>query len=442
MAFEITIPRLGWSMEEGTFVRWLKQDGDTVHPGDPLFELEGEKAAQDIEAVDGGILSIPASAPKPGTVVSVGATIGFLLAAGEVAPTNQMPAQGQRREVTPAAEVTAQSPPAAPSVRRMARELGVNLADFAGSGPAGRITAQDLLQKPSVSPVASIGTSTIASPRARRIAGELGINWKSIQGTGRDGRVRERDIRNAASGNGSGNAASSQQSPNASIPITKHRRTTAERMRYSRQNTAPVTLTTKIDATNLVSLRQQFKSAGAGVVPSYNDIVIKLCSLVLPDHPLLMARWHGDQLSIPSQINIGLAVDSDAGLLVPVVRDVRSLTLPETARESLRLINLAREGKLKAADMQDGVFTVTNLGSYGIDTFTPIINSPESAILGIGRIRRDATVVENQIVARDQMSLSLTFDHCIVDGAPAARFLQVLSQAIESPSAWLLRAET
>ncbi len=441
MTFEISIPRLGWSMEEGTFVRWLKKDGDTVKPGEPLFELEGEKAAQDIEAVDGGVLRIPATAPKPGTVVAVGSIIGYLLAAGESGPTAVAPASASRLEAVEPV-VTEPAPPAAPSVRRMARELGVSLASLAGSGPAGRITASDLKPNVMTRPAAQVATSTVASPRARRVAKELGVSWDNIAGTGRNGRVREQDVRSASAKTAARQPQthSTGHLAGTAIPLTRHRRTTADRMSYSSQHTAPVTLTTRVDATNLVSLRQQFKSAGGNVVPSYTDIIIKLVSMALAEHPLLTAQWVGEQLTIPAVTNIGLAVDTEAGLLVPVIGDVTSLSLTEVTIESTRLIELARQGKLKAADMQDGVFTVTNLGAFGIDAFTPIINSPETAILGLGRIRREPSVVDNQIVPRDQMSVSLTFDHRIVDGAPAARFLQTLSQALETPAAWLLRA--
>lgn len=443
MTFEITIPRLGWSMEEGTFVRWLKKDGDTVKPGEPLFELEGEKAAQDIEAVDGGVLRIPPTAPQPGTIVAVGSIIGFLVTNGESAPTAVPPvAVAAKVEVIPPVASVEAAPPAAPSVRRMAREMGVSLAKVAGSGPAGRISANDLKSSSPAATNTRQVTSTVATPRARRVAKELGIDWASIPGTGRDGRVREQDVRNApAKANHRANGTSSTKPiKGTAITVTRHRRTTADRMSYSSQNTAPVTLTTRIDATNLVSLRQQFKAAGSGIVPSYTDIIIKLVSMALVEHPLLMAQWNDDQIVIPAATNIGLAVDTEAGLLVPVIQNVASLALTDISLESARLIELARLGKLKASDMQDGVFTVTNLGSFGIDAFTPIINSPETAILGLGRIRREPAVVENQIVPRDQMILSLTFDHRIVDGAPAARFLQTVSQALETPSAWLLRS--
>jgi len=455
MAFEITIPRLGWSMEEGTFVRWLKKDGDSVKPGEALFELEGEKAAQDIEAVDGGILRIPANAPKPGTTVAVGAIIGYLAAEGETVPSSGSVAGPKVVEPTTTASVAPATvdapkaaamdvapPVAAPSVRRLARELGVSLSQLVGTGPAGRVTTADLNPRQAASgTVIPQVKSTIASPRARRVARELGLDWSHIAGTGRDGRVRERDVRANAN-----TRALPARKPGGTptvagqaIPLTRPRRTIADRMLASQQNTAPVTLTTRVDATNLVSLRQQFKSAGGAVIPSYTDIVIKLVSMALADHPSLMMQWAGDQLVLPQEIGIGIAVDTDAGLLVPVVRNVPSLSLIDLSAASGQLIAQAREGRVKATDMQGGVFTVTNLGAFGIDAFTPIINSPETAILGMGRIRREPTVVDNLIVPRDQLSLSLTFDHRVVDGAPAARFLQAVSQAIETPSAWLLR---
>ena len=210
MPFEITIPRLGWSMEEGTFVRWLKKNGDFVNAGDALFELEGEKAAQDIEAVDSGVLVIPATAPQPGTVVAVGAVIGHLIADGEVAP--QIAASGAKSAAATTSTSTSSNAPevvaanavepaAAPSVRRLAREMGVKLASLEGSGPAGRITADDVRTTSSRQPaVLPASASSIASPRARRVAKELGVDWKTLPGSGKGGRVREQDVRQAQSG--------------------------------------------------------------------------------------------------------------------------------------------------------------------------------------------------------------------------------------------------
>ena len=456
MPFEITVPRLGWSMEEGTFVRWLKQEGEFVKAGDAVFELEGEKAAQDIEAVDSGILRIPPSAPSPGTIVAVGAVIGYLVVEGESVPVrtdigSTMPAASatdttarRTASVKPGTPEASRSmpqlaPAAAPSVRRLAREMGVKLASLEGTGPAGRITADDVRTTiPKARSDNGHSSSRIASPRARRVAGELDIDWRRLNGTGRDGRVRESDVRQAAR----------QPQPSSGgtvIPVSSRRKTIANRMRASREQTAPVTLTTRVDATNLVNLRNQFKMAANGdAIPSYSDIVIKLVSLALQQHPMLAVRSEGDQWITPSSpdgLHIGFAVDTDEGLVVPVVQNAGMLGLFDLAKQTSGLIDKCRGGKLAVSEMQGGVFTITNLGNFGIDAFTPIINLPETAVLGLGRIRREAVVLDNQIVARDQMTLSLTFDHRIVDGAPAARFLQTVSQAIENPSAWLLRAD-
>jgi len=453
MAFEITVPRLGWSMEEGTFVRWLKQEGDYVKAGDAIFELEGEKAAQDIEAVDSGILRIPASAPNPGSVVPVGAVVGYLVAEGESIPSGHAiatpPKAEQPATTKPATAVVASTtgpvpngfestPAAPPSVRRLAREMGVKIGSVTGSGPAGRITADDLrtvVCAPNASRTEIV--SQVASPRARRAAKERGLDWRQITGSGRDGRVRERDVLQTSQTSG--------PIGGTSVTVSSRRRTIASRMLASSQQTAPVTLTTRIDATNLVNLRNQFKTgASVSVVPSYSDIIIKLVTLSLRQHPMLAARSAGDAWTIPQSpgdLHVGFAVDTDDGLVVPVIQQAGSLGLFDLARLAASLIDRARTGKLTIAEMQGGVFTITNLGSFGIDAFTPIINLPETAVLGLGRIRREPVVVGEQIVPRDQMTLSLTFDHRIVDGAPAARFLQTLSQAIENPSAWLLSAD-
>ena len=454
MPFSITIPRLGWSMEEGTFVRWLKNDGDVVRPGDAVFELEGEKAAQDIEAVDSGILRIPADAPKPGTVVAVGAVIGFLVGEGEAAPiaigVNTSAPISKPKSEAHSAPLSVQSAPsrvtegqvapaASPSVRRLARERGVSLAALEGSGPSGRIMAEDvrIMATGKVTPTQAY-SAHVASPRARRVAKELGIDWRRFHGTGLDGRVRERDVRTAT-------PQSNLSSGSTMVPVSSRRRTIANRMIASREQTASVTLTTRLDATNLVGLRTQFKQAAIGsIIPSYSDIIMKLVPLALRKHPLLAARSEGDQWMIPSLsdgLHIGLAVDTEGGLVVPVVRDVGSTGLFELAKQTVALIEKSRAGTLGVSEMQGGVFTITNLGSFGIDAFTPIINLPETAVLGLGRIRREPVVVDDKIVARDQLTLSLTFDHRIVDGAPAARFLQTVSQAIENPSAWLLRSD-
>ena len=443
MVHEITIPRLGWSMEEGVFSGWLKQDGDTIRQGDPLFELEGEKAVQEIEAVDAGILRIPANSPQPGSAVKVGAVVGYLVAEGESLPVGEtldasaidrgsmLLSKGTPSLPSETVAGDAALPPAAgPAVRRRAREAGVALDQIAGTGRGGRILAEDI-ESASSQPLPS-PLPPVASPRARRVAAERKIDWTQLTGPGAGGRIREQDVLAARPAPDSGKR----------IPLTSRRKVIAQRMVASRQQTVPVTLTTKADAANLVNLREQFKTTSReSPIPSYQDIITKLVAGALRRHPLLAGRWDEDVIVLPAEneVHIGMAVDTDDGLLVPVLRNAAQLSLIELAARSRQLVGQARAGKLTAADMQGSVFTITNLGAFGIDAFTPIINFPETAILGLGSIRREPVVLDDgSIVSRHQLTLSLTFDHRVLDGAPAARFLQDIATAIANPSAALL----
>jgi pyruvate dehydrogenase E2 component (dihydrolipoamide acetyltransferase) len=471
MAIEITIPPLGWSADDGVFSGWLKNDGDQIKPGDELFSLEGEKATQEIESFDAGTLRILPTGPKVGDKVAVGVVIGYLVAPGEELPTGGASSLASEQTAT---AVESQAEPASPSrshatpaMRRLARSLGVDLRHVTGTGPGGQITAEDVrrgqpaIAETSVSaePLAiaasqhaanfnGIPSATdvpsndklAASPRARRVAAELGIDWTVLQGSGRTGRIRERDVR-ASVGRAVAPAAA-QSAPAARIagsqklPVTTLRRTIAARMLESAQSTASVTLTTTFDVTNLVNLRNQFKQlsqVGSVDVPSYTDFLAKLVAAALAEHPLLNSRWNEDHIEVIPSVHIGIAVDTEAGLVVPVLRDVASLRLAEVVARSRDLVDRARKRKLSAEEMQGGTFTITNLGAMGIDAFTPIINFPQAAILGVGRIRREPTVVDNQIAIRDVISMSLSFDHRIVDGAPAARFLQMLGELVKNP---------
>jgi pyruvate dehydrogenase E2 component (dihydrolipoamide acetyltransferase) len=262
------------------------------------------------------------------------------------------------------------------------------------------------------------------SPRARRIAHDLGIDWTRLKGTGRTGRIRERDVRAALNKESTGT--------DRPQPLTPARRAIAAKMLSSLRATAPVTLTTMADATNLVTLRQRFKAESPA--PSYTDLIVKLTAAALQEHPALNARWEDEGIVLCRGIHICFAVDTEAGLVAPVLRDVPALGVQQLAARSRGLVERARSRKLSAEEMQGGTFTVSNLGSFGIDAFTPIINHPECAILGVGRIRRQPAVIEEQIVPRDMVTLSLTFDHRIVDGAPAARFLDTLRRFIEDPA--------
>jgi pyruvate dehydrogenase E2 component (dihydrolipoamide acetyltransferase) len=269
----------------------------------------------------------------------------------------------------------------------------------------------------------------MVTPRARRLAKRLGLDPAQVRGSGRNGRVRERDI--AALTPTPATAAGRVE------PLTPIRRATAARMVESLRTAAPVTLTSAVDATNLVNLRGQFKAAGGVAVPSVTDLVLKLAAVALQKHPVMASRWTDAGLAPAERIDIGFAVDTDAGLLVPVVRDVSALGLSALTARTRELIERARQGTLAAADLRGGCFTVTNLGAFGVDAFTPIINPPETAVLGVGRIRREPVMDGDRVVGREVVTLSLTFDHRVVDGAPAARFLQTLAGCVENPAPWL-----
>ena len=388
MPIEITVPRLGWSMEEGTFTGWLKQNGDPVSAGEPLFAMESEKVTLDVESLDNGILYVPSGAPVSGAIVVVGQCLGFLLAPGEPAP-----------------ETLSTEKPAASSLPESA---------VSTQGPS------DLAKTP-----VRDGRARV-TPRARRVAIELGVDTTLLRGSGRGGRIREADVR----------AAGLKFATEAgAVPITTRRRTIARRMMESRQNTAPVTLTSRADATALVALRTQWKrQPRPGPVPSYTDILAKLVAVVLESHPALGGRWEADYIVLSGKAHIGIAVDTPEGLLVPVLRDVAASSLADVAHRSLELIEAARAGRLRTDDLAGGTFSITNLGGFGIDAFTSIINFPETAVLGVGAIRKEAVMLESgELSVREQMTLSLTFDHRVVDGAPAARFLRALVQLIEVP---------
>lgn len=400
MAIEITVPRLGWSAEKATFASWLKNDGEKVAVGDALLSLEGDKSLQEIESMDAGILRLLPNSPKTNDVVNVGQLIGYLLAEGEQLPSTLNPS----------------APPPAETKAKGAELASAPIAP--ASFPAGGVPS---------------------TPRARRAAADLSVDLTGVEGSGKGGRIRERDVRGVAD-----RAPDIPTAPAAgisnNIPISTMRRTIADRMMQSRGSTAPVTLTCQIDATNLVALRNQFKtSKGESLVPAFTDIIAKLAATAITRFPAISGQWKGDQISIPTEINIGIAVDTEYGLMVPVIRDVPRLTLAQVTRTSRDLIEKALARKLRPEALSGGVFTLTNLGSFGIDAFTPIINCPESAILGLGAIRREPAVVDGSNIAiRDKMMLSLTFDHRVLDGAPAARFLQELTQGIENPMPWLL----
>lgn len=477
MAREVVMPRLGWGAETGTLVEWLKRDGETVQAGDIICTVAGDKANVEVETMDSGVLRIPPDSPQLGAEVPVGTLMAYVVAPGSPAPFEAMGA-------TPAAAHVSEQTPRWPTAARAEAQVPATPL------PLPKLGASGAAPPPARPPMANIaGMSTARaerlrqppiSPLARRLAHEQGVVWTALHGSGRTGRIVARDIRQATTQPATAPdrdrppAASSTPVPRLAaserlagpfpdvstlgpaspptaadgqwrVALSKARRVTAARIRQSVATVAPVTLTTEVDASALVQLREQFIADVAGtdhLAPSYNDLLIRLVALSLQDHPALNASLAGDELALHTAAHIGLAVDSEYGLLVPVVRDAQAKSIQQIALESARLVQQARSGTLAAGALGGGTFTITNLGPFGIDAFTPIINLPECAILGVGRIQARPVVIDEateHVVVRKMLTLSLTFDHRIVDGAPAARFLQQIARYIERPTLWLVR---
>jgi pyruvate dehydrogenase E2 component (dihydrolipoamide acetyltransferase) len=322
-------------------------------------------------------------------------------------------------------------PAISPRARRVAGELGVAWATLTGSGSSGRIVERDIRLAAAITPVR-------ATPVARRVAEELGVDLGQLAAGTPGRRIERADVEQAAG------AAAPAPVP-AAMPLSGVRKIAAARLVESARTVVPVTLTTDADATELARLRKQIAAdlASSGLhAPSYTDMLVKLVAVALAEHPALNASVTDGGIAQHTSAHIGIAVDAQRGLLVPVVRDAGIKSLQQIAAESARLIAEARAGTARADDLRGGTFTITNLGMYQIDAFTPIINLPECAILGVGRVQARPVVIDEEtetVAVRRMMALSLTFDHRAVDGAPAARFLSRVREFVERPYLWLTR---
>ncbi|HUW08209.1 MAG TPA: dihydrolipoamide acetyltransferase family protein, partial [Anaerolineae bacterium] len=430
MVTEIILPKLGQTMEDGAIVEWLKQEGDEIKRGDVLFTVESDKATLEVEASARGFLrKILVPAGKTVTVLSAVAlmtkTADEDIDAGAVAG-----AVGQGEEATAtAAEMEPTMPEtelpesgaadrgrifASPRARKAAGAEGINLALLAGTGPEGRIVERDVL--------AYLEAAPKITPVARRLAEQAGLDPRALTGSGGGGRITKEDVEAALT------RQQAIAAPPALIPIVRPAEAAAEgdavpmsgvraviarRMAESHQTTAPVTLTTEVDATEFVVARQRLKEKLAGELGfnvGYNDLLIKLVAKGLRELPYMNSRLQGESILQLSDVHVALAVDTDRGLLVPVIRAADRKGLRECARELREVVERARDGKALPDELTGSTFTITNLGMHEIDAFTPIINLPEAAILGVGRIKPQPAVFNGEIAIRQMMWLSLTFD--------------------------------
>ena len=461
MATEVILPKLGQTMEEGTIVEWLKEEGEEVQRGEVLFTVESDKATLEVESPARGYLRkilVPA-----GEAVSVLATVGIVTrtldedisgfgeGAGPVLPSVAGPAAEE--PTGGATEAAAQTEAAregrifaSPRARMRARENEVELSLIGGTGPDGRIVERDVL--------AFVEAQPKATPLARKVAAELGVDLRTVRGSGAGGRIVRADVEAVATQAPPSPAPAAVPEalpapartplevklPAAEVaatePLKGLRGIIAERMATSAQTTARVTLFTEVDATAFVEVRTRLKAAVSeewGFAPGYNDLLGLIVARTLREYPYMNARLSGDEIQRLAHVNLGMAVDTERGLLVPVIRDADGLGLRAFGQRLREMVGRAREGKSLPDDLSGGTFTITNLGMFDVDAFTPIINLPEAAILGVGRIQLKPVVRDGEVVVAQTMILSLAFDHRVADGAPAARFLQRIKQLVENP---------
>jgi pyruvate dehydrogenase E2 component (dihydrolipoamide acetyltransferase) len=427
-------------MADGTILRWLKQEGDAVTEGEPLAEVEAAKVTSEVEAEVAGVVvrilvaegeTVPVRTPLCliGTADEVVARAESSATSAESVPVVSTPVQ-------PAASSPLQVQ-ITPVARRMAQEHGIDLSRVRGSGPAGRIVVEDVQRaidaaaRPAPPPSAPAPVQII--PAARRLAKASGIDLDHVQGSGPEGRVTVEDVQRVIDAAAQPTASVPPAQPMAErvLPLTGMRGAIARRMHQSLQTSAQVTLTTEIDVSSLVQLREELKQQFA---LTYTDLVVKAAARALKEHSRLNGWIEGENIRLAQAVHIGVAVALDDGLIVPVVRDADRKSLREIAQETQRLTMRAREGTLTRDEVVGSTFSVTNLGMYGIDAFTPIINPPEIAILGVGRIGEKLVRIPRGAEWRQVMTLSLTFDHRVVDGAPAAAFLQSIGKYLEHPT--------
>ena len=422
------MPKLGLTMTEGKVVKWLRRDGEQVDQGQPVVVVMSKKITYEVEAPASGILRTVAQPKESCKVTEV---IGFILDAGEPMPemekatTPATPADDAvptPEAPAPAVDERPHEVRSSPAARRFARELGVDITQVQGSGRGGRITEQDVQ-------AFYDGQSRIdATPLARRMAEEEGLDLANIPGTGPDGRITEDDVLGVLEGRAPAGAA-----PPKVIPFAGMRQAVAETMTDSLHSMAQLTLTSHADVTALAGLRDVLHQRWQAHI-SYTDLIVKAAALALREHPILNSTLVGEEIALHDAINIGVAVALDQGLIVPVVREADKRSVLEIHQALRDLAERARGDQLTVDEVTGGTFTVTNLGMYRVDAFTPIVNPPEVAILGVGQISEHLALVNGRVTARSRMALSLTIDHRVVDGAPGAAFLQTMVELLEEPA--------
>jgi pyruvate dehydrogenase E2 component (dihydrolipoamide acetyltransferase) len=414
MSSQVTLPRLGQGMETGTIVRWLKSEGDSVEKGEALYELDTEKVTQEVEAEASGVLlKILAG---EGEEIEVGKAIAVIGEQGEEVP------EGEAEDPTEVSEDDAQEEGSPAPEREDERERG---REEEPEGPS----------EPEQSVESTNGGRVKASPLARRIARERGIELSALRGTGPEGRIVAEDVERAsATGAAAAPAAAAPTGDVEVVKLNQMRKTIARRMTEAWEAPA-FQISMSADMTASVRLREALLAQvkEGGVRPTYSDILTKVVALALMRHRDVNAHFAGDSVKLFPTANIGIAVAIPHGLVVPVIPGCERLTIPEIAAARADIVSRTREGKLRAEDLDGGTFTISNLGMYGVERFTAVLNPPQAGILAVGAIEERAVVVDRDFEIQPRMDVTLTIDHRSVDGATASEFLATVRSFLEEP---------
>ena len=456
MPREIYLVKVGMSMTEGMVSEWFVPDGGTVKKGELVYALETEKVNLDVDAeYDGTVKHMV----EVGVMLKPGDVVGYIFETGEEIPADFSGVVGSSSEanaveesITDHLETSSVSMSGAPAVqreesgghiksspaaRRLAKELGVDYQVLQGTGPGGRIVEADVMAASKDGVISATPPVNVkASPLAKRLAAEKGIDLTRITGTGPGGRIVQADIEAApVSVSRSSPVLADGPLPGDRIPVRGMRKTIAARMHHSLMESAQLSMDMEVLMDDAVKVRTSLVEewADEGIRPSYTDFVIKATARALTKHPLMNSQFGADEILLMGEVNVGMAVALPEGLVVPVIRHVDQMSLKEVALESSRLALAARDGSLGLDDYAGGTFTVTALGMYGVDSFTPIINEPQSGILGVNRIYEGVEWDGDKPVKTQKMNLSLTWDHRALDGAPAAEFLAEVRDLLAAP---------
>lgn len=434
MATPLIMPKFGMAQEEATIVRWFKGEGDEVKLGEPLLEVTTDKVNMEVEATSSGILR--GLRHGEGDVVPVAIVIGYIVEAGEKwTPPEEEPKITAPIDDNEAAPIETEPVRATAVARRLAEEQGTDLHQIAGTGPRRQITRSDVERFLATTAQTPDPAGKVrATPAARRIAQEEGIDLSAVTGTGPRGRIQEADVRQTLA------ALPIQQVPpraGSVLPLTGMRAAIAQRMQQSYQTAPHIHLTLSADVSEAEAARLRWAER-TGEKVSLTVLLVKACAWALRHHAAVNATLDDEGIHLWDEINIGVAVALPDGLIVPVLRQADTKPVGTLARELRDLSQRAQEGQLRPDEVSGGTFTLTNLGMFGIESFDPILNPPESAILGVGVAVPTPVVLNDEVAIRPRMQLTLAADHRALDGAMAAQFLQDVKAAIEDPVLLLL----